>query len=101
MTAARQQAEEGRLERRPGCEVQRRDVGVQVVDRGQRQPSRPGERLRRCDADEEGSDRPGPRVTATSSTSSSDASASSSASSTTGTASSRCRREATSGTTPP
>ena len=45
--------------------------------------------------------KPGPRVTATLPTSSSDERASASASRMTGVASSRCRREATSGTTPP
>ena len=59
MPAAREQAEERRLER-VGLEVERRDVTVQVVDRRERQPARPRERLRRGDADEQRADQPGP-----------------------------------------
>ena len=56
MAAARQQAQERRLDR-VGPEEEGRDVAVQVVDRRQRQAARPGERLRRGDADEERADK--------------------------------------------
>jgi hypothetical protein len=59
VAAARKQAEERRLERLR-LEVKRRDVPVQVVDRRERQPPGPCERLRRRDADEERADEPGP-----------------------------------------
>ena len=55
VAAAREQAEERRLER-VGLEVERRDVPVQVVDRRERKPPRPRERLRRGDADEQRAD---------------------------------------------
>ena len=54
--AAREQAEKRRVER-VGLEVERGDVTVEVVDRRERQPARPGERLRRRDADEQRADR--------------------------------------------
>ena len=57
--AAREQAEERRLER-IGLEVERRDVALEVVDGDERQPARPGERLRRGEADEQRADEPGP-----------------------------------------
>ena len=57
--AAREQAEERRLERL-GLEEERRDVAVQVVDRDERQPARPGERLRGLHADEQRADQAGP-----------------------------------------
>ncbi len=57
--SACEQAEERRLER-VGLEVEGRDVAVQVVDRNERQPARPGDRLRRGDADEERADQAGP-----------------------------------------
>ena len=100
MAAAREQAQERRLDRF-GPEEEGCHMAVEVVDGRQRQAARPGEGLRRGDADEERADEPGPCVTAIVSTSSSVAPASPSASRTTGTTSSRCRREATSGTTPP
>ena len=59
MPAAREQAEKRRVER-VGLQVQRRDVTVEVVDRCERQPARPGERLRRGDADEQRADEAGP-----------------------------------------
>jgi hypothetical protein len=56
--AAREQAQERRLYGvRPRKE--RRDVAVQVVDRDERQPPRPGERLRRGDADQKRPDQAG------------------------------------------
>ena len=59
MPAAREQAEEWRVER-VGFQVQRRDVSVEMVDGRERQPARPGDRLRSRDADEERADQPGP-----------------------------------------
>ena len=56
--SARQQAEEGRLER-VGLEVERGDVAVQVVDGHERQPAAPGERLRGREADEQRADQAG------------------------------------------
>ena len=101
VAAAGEQAQERRLGG-IGLEEERGDVTVQVVDRDERQPPRPGERLRRRETDEERADQAGPagdrdprdvveRLR----------SASARASRTTGTTSSRCRRDATSGTTPP
>ena len=55
MAAAREQAEERRLER-VRLEVERGDVSVQVVDRHERQAARPGERLRGGEPDEERAD---------------------------------------------
>jgi len=54
---AREEAEERRLER-ARLEVERRDVAVEVVDRDERQPPRPRERLRHGEPDEEGADQP-------------------------------------------
>ena len=59
MAAAREQAEERRLDR-VGREVERGDVPVQVVDRHEGQAARPGERLRRREADEQRPDEPRP-----------------------------------------
>ena len=53
--AAREQAEERRLDRLR-LEVERGDVAVQVVDRDERQVPRPRDRLRRGDADEQRAD---------------------------------------------
>ena len=58
MAPAREQAEERRLDG-IGREEERGDVAVQVVDRRKRQAARPGERLRRRDADEQCADEPG------------------------------------------
>ena len=55
--AAREQAEERRVDGL-GLEIERGDVAVQVVDRGERQPPRPGERLRGRQPDEERADQP-------------------------------------------
>ena len=55
MAAAREQAEERRLER-IRLEVERGDVAVEVVDRDERQPARPGDGLRGGKADEERAD---------------------------------------------
>ena len=59
VAAACEQAEEGRLDR-VGLEKERRDVAVQVIDRRQREPQRPRQRLRRGEPDEERPDQPGP-----------------------------------------
>jgi hypothetical protein len=56
---AREQADERRLDRLV-TEVERRDVPLQVVDRNERDPPRPGDRLRRREPHEEGADQPGP-----------------------------------------
>ena len=72
VAAAREQAEERRLDR-VGLEVERGDVAVQVVDRHERQPQRPRERLRRREPTRSAPISPGPRVTATRSTSPSSA----------------------------
>ena len=53
--AAREEAEERRLQR-VGPREERGDVAVEVVDGDQREPARPGERLRRGDADQERTD---------------------------------------------
>ena len=97
---AREQARERRVER-VGREVQGRHVGAEVVDRDERQATRPRERLRGGEADEQGADEARPCVTPIRSTSSRATSASSTAARMTGATSSRCRREAISGTTPP
>jgi hypothetical protein len=55
MAAARQQAEERRLER-IRLQVERGDVTVEVIDRHERTSSRPGERLGGCEPDEERAD---------------------------------------------
>src|SRR5262249_59021369 len=55
VAAARKQTEEGRLER-PGLQVERRDMAVQVIDRRERQSPRPGNRLRGGEADEQRAD---------------------------------------------
>ncbi len=55
MAAACQQAEERRLER-IRLEIERGDVAVEVVDRHERQPARPGDGLRRGEADEQRAD---------------------------------------------
>ena len=57
VTAAGEQADERRLDRL-APEGERGDVAAQVVDRDERQLPRPGERLRRRDADEQRSDEP-------------------------------------------
>ena len=57
MTAAREQAEEGRVDGL-GLQEQRRHMAVEVVDRSERQSTRPGERLRRRQPDEERADQP-------------------------------------------
>ncbi len=54
---AREQAEKRRLHR-VGLEVERRDMPVEMVDRDERQPLRPRERLRRREADEQRADEP-------------------------------------------
>ena len=59
--AAREQARERRLER-VGAEVERRDVALQVVDRDERQPARPGDRLGRREPDEQRADQPRARA---------------------------------------
>ena len=58
VTAAREQAEEGRLDG-IGLEEERGDVPVQVVDRHKRQAARPGERLRGGEAHEQRADEAG------------------------------------------
>src|SRR6185437_11241137 len=58
VTAARQQAEEGWLERLR-LEVARGDVAVEVVDGYERQPARPRDRFCCGEADEERADQPG------------------------------------------
>ena len=97
--SAREQAEKRRLDG-IRLEVERGDVPVQMVDRYERQPAAPGEPLGGREPDEQRADEPrplrdrdpvdlvqrGPPA---------------SASLTTGETSSRCRREAISGTTPP
>ncbi len=100
VATAREQAEKGRLDR-IRTEIERCHMTFEVIDWYQRQRSRPGDRLRRREADEQRADEPGPWVTAMRSTSSSDVSAVVSASRTTGSTSSRCCLDATSGTTPP
>ena len=55
MAAAREQAEERRLDPL-GLEVERRDVAMQVIDRHQRQVVRPSKRLRGREADEQRTD---------------------------------------------
>src|SRR5207247_1354409 len=50
VTPAREQAEKRRFER-IGLEVERPNVPVEVVDRCERQPARPGDRLRGRDPD--------------------------------------------------
>ena len=55
MAPAGEQAQERRLER-IRLEIERGDVPVQMVDGRERQPSRPRDRLRGCNADEEGPD---------------------------------------------
>ena len=57
--AAREEAEERRLER-VRLEVERGDVPVEVVDRDERQPPRPRERLRGGEPDEQRADQPRP-----------------------------------------
>ncbi len=59
VAAAREQAEERRLERIV-AEEEGSDVRVQVVDRDERQPASPRDRLRRAQADEERAGKPGP-----------------------------------------
>ncbi len=59
MPAAREEAEERRLER-ARLEVERGDVPVEVVDRHERQATRPRDRLRGGDADEQRADQPRP-----------------------------------------
>ena len=100
MPAAREEARERRLD---GCgfEVERRDVPVEVIDGDERQAARPRERLRGRDADEERADEPRALRDRDALDRSSGASRDASASRTTGATSSRWRREATSGTTPP
>src|SRR5205807_1166476 len=58
VAAAREQAEEGRLDR-VRLQVERGDMPVQMVDRVQRQAPRPGDRLRRGEADEQRADEAG------------------------------------------
>ena len=55
VTAAREQAEKGRLDRLR-LEVERCNVTVQVIDRDQRQPVRPGDGLRSRETDEQRAD---------------------------------------------
>ena len=57
--AAREQAEERRLERLR-LEEERSDVPVQMVDGNEREAPRPGERLRGLHADEQRADQPRP-----------------------------------------
>ena len=59
VAAAREQAQKRRLERF-GLEIERGDMPVEVVDGGERQTSRPRDRLRRCHAHQQGADQPGP-----------------------------------------
>ena len=56
--AAREQAQERRVERR-GPEIERRDVAVEVVDRNERQAGTPGDALGGGKADQEGADQAG------------------------------------------
>ena len=58
--AAREQAGERRLQVER-LQVERGHVPVQVVDGHEREPPRPGERLRSGDPHEQGADQPGPR----------------------------------------
>ena len=57
--SAREQAEERRLERIV-AEVERGDVPLQMVDRNERQATRPGDRLRSREAHEQGTDQSRP-----------------------------------------
>ena len=100
MAAAREQARERRLER-VGLEVERRDVPLEVIDRDERQPARPRDRLRGRQADEQRTHEPRALRHADAVDVVEPDAASSSAARTTGETSSRWRREATSGTTPP
>ena len=84
-----------------GCEEERRDVAVQVVDGDERQAARPRERLRRLEPDEQRADQARPLRDRDAVESSSVAPASPSASRTTGTTSSRWRATRAPGTTPP
>ena len=59
MTAAREQTHEGRLDGL-GAEVERRNVSLQMVDGDERDASRPRDRLRGREADQEGADETGP-----------------------------------------
>ena len=58
MTAACEQTDEGRLDG-SRAEVERRDMPLEVIDRHKRDIPRPGDRLGRRDADEEGTDETG------------------------------------------
>jgi len=58
VAAAREEAQERRLDG-VRLEVQRRHVPVQVVDRREREATRPRDRLRRREADEQRADEPG------------------------------------------
>ena len=57
MPSTCEQADEGGLDR-AGFEKERRDVTVEMVDRHERQPAGPGERLRRRQPDQKGTDQP-------------------------------------------
>ena len=100
VAAAREEAQKRRLDP-VGTEEERGDVAVQVVDRASGRPRAQARAFAAETPTRRAPMSPGPCVTAIVSTSSSVAPASSSASRTTGTTSSRCRRDATSGTTPP
>ena len=60
MAAAREQAEEGRVERL-GTEIEGRDVPVEVVHRREGQPASERDPLRGREPDEERPDQPRPR----------------------------------------
>ena len=57
MPPAREEADEGRLDGRLP-EVQRRDMALQVVDRHERDPARPRDRLGGREPDEQRADQP-------------------------------------------
>ena len=98
--AAREQAGEGRLDG-VGLEIERRDVTVEVIHGTSGTPRAHARALAAEMPTSSAPTSPGPCVTAIRSISSSGVSAASSASRTTGETSSRCLRDATSGTTPP
>jgi hypothetical protein len=59
VSPAREQAEEGRLDGL-GCQVERGDVALEVVDRNERKPTGPRNRLRRGEPDEQRAYEPRP-----------------------------------------
>ena len=60
MAAAREQTQERRVDW-IRLEIEGRDVALQMVDRRERQPPRPGDRLGGGDSDQERTDQPGSR----------------------------------------